>query len=67
MAALILSLSLSLSFHPIPISSSVAEDVCQEQRIYDYAKVGMPFSKVAHYVELNYYPDKELLVSVLTD
>ena len=27
----------------------------------------MPFSKVAHYVELNYYPDKELLVSVLTD
>ncbi|XP_017460917.1 PREDICTED: uncharacterized protein LOC108354236, partial [Rhagoletis zephyria] len=39
-----------------------SEDVCQEQRIYDYAKVGMPFSKVAHYVELNYYPDKELLV-----
>ncbi|KAI2803756.1 hypothetical protein BLOT_007892 [Blomia tropicalis] len=39
-----------------------SDDVCQETRIYDYAKVGMPFSKVAHYVELNYYPDKELLV-----
>lgn len=25
----------------------------------------MPFSKVAHYVELNYYPDKELLVSLV--
>ncbi|UXI21189.1 DET1-like protein [Sarcoptes scabiei] len=39
-----------------------SEEVCQDQRIYDYAKVGMPFNKVAHYVELNYYPDKELLV-----
>ena len=40
-----------------------AEDICQDQRAYDYAKLGLPLSKVAHYVELNYYPDKELLVS----
>lgn len=40
-----------------------AEDICQEQRVYDYAKLGLPLSKVAHYVELNFYPDKELLVS----
>ncbi|XP_075678435.1 trynity isoform X3 [Dermatophagoides pteronyssinus] len=39
-----------------------SEQVCPDQRIYDYAKVGMAFNKVAHYVELNYYPDKELLV-----
>ncbi len=40
----------------------LADDICQDQRAYDYAKLGMPLNKVAHYVELNYYPDKELLV-----
>lgn len=45
------------AIHPI------AEDICQEQRVYDYAKLGLPLNKVAHFVELNYYPDKELLVS----
>ncbi|XP_054157723.1 uncharacterized protein LOC128956066 [Oppia nitens] len=39
-----------------------SEDICQDQRAYDYAKLGLPLTKVAHYVELNYYPDKELLV-----
>jgi len=39
-----------------------SEDICQEQRVYDYAKLGLPLNKVAHYVELNFYPDKELLV-----
>lgn len=43
--------------------ANTAEDICQEQRAYDYAKLGLPLSKVAHYVELNFYPDKELLVS----
>ncbi|CAG2104688.1 unnamed protein product [Medioppia subpectinata] len=38
-----------------------SDDICQDQRAYDYAKLGMPLNKVAHYVELNYYPDKELL------
>jgi len=39
-----------------------SDDICQDQRAYDYAKVGMPLNKIAHFVELNYYPDKELLV-----
>ena len=43
----------------------VAEDICQESRVYDYAKLGLPLNKVAHFVELNFYPDKELLVSFL--
>lgn len=47
------------SFPPPP----PAEDICKEQRVYDYAKLGLPLNKVAHFVELNYYPDKELLVS----
>ena len=42
----------------------IADDICQDQRAYDYAKLGMPLNKVAHYVELNYYPDKELLVCI---
>jgi hypothetical protein len=40
----------------------LGEDICNESRIYDYAKVGMPLQRVAHFVELNYYPDKEMLV-----
>lgn len=40
----------------------LGEDICNESRIYDYAKVGMPLNRVAHFVELNYYPDKEMLV-----
>ncbi|KAI1289794.1 hypothetical protein HDE_08363 [Halotydeus destructor] len=39
-----------------------AEDICKEQRVYDYPKLGLSLNKVAHFVELNYYPDKELLV-----
>lgn len=41
----------------------VAEDICQDSRVYDYAKLGLALNKVAHFVELNFYPDKELLVS----
>lgn len=40
----------------------LADDVCQEQRAYDYVKVGVPLNKISYYVEINYYPDKELLV-----
>lgn len=40
----------------------LGEDICNESRIYDYAKVGLPLQRVAHFVELNYYPDKEMLV-----
>ena len=40
----------------------LSEDICNESRIYDYAKVGLPLPRVAHFVELNYYPDKEMLV-----
>jgi len=40
----------------------LGEDICNESRIYDYAKIGLPLNRVAHFVELNYYPDKEMLV-----
>lgn len=40
----------------------LGEDICNESRIYDYAKIGMPLHRIAHFVELNYYPDKEMLV-----
>lgn len=40
----------------------LGEDICNESRIYDYAKIGLPLHRVAHFVELNYYPDKEMLV-----
>lgn len=40
----------------------LGEDICNESRIYDYAKVGLPLQRAAHFVELNYYPDKEMLV-----
>lgn len=40
----------------------LGEDVCTESRIYDYAKLGVSLQRVAHFVELNYYPDKEMLV-----
>lgn len=40
----------------------LGEDICNESRIYDYPKVGLPLQRVAHFVELNYYPDKEMLV-----
>lgn len=40
----------------------LGEDICNESRIYDYAKSSMPLNRIAHFVELNYYPDKEMLV-----
>lgn len=40
----------------------LGEDICNESRIYDYAKIGLPLNRIAHFVELNYYPDKEMLV-----
>lgn len=40
----------------------LGEDICNDSRIYDYAKVGLPLQRAAHFVELNYYPDKEMLV-----
>lgn len=40
----------------------LGEDICSESRIYDYAKIGLPQHRTAHFVELNYYPDKEMLV-----
>lgn len=42
----------------------LGEDICAESRIYDYAKTSglLSPSRVAHFVELNYYPDKEMLV-----
>ncbi|XP_053208805.1 protein let-653-like [Panonychus citri] len=39
-----------------------ADDICQDQQVYDYAKLGLPLNKIAKFVEVNYYPDKELLV-----
>jgi hypothetical protein len=41
---------------------TTADEICQEQRAYDYVKVGVPLNKISYYVEINYYPDKELLV-----
>lgn len=42
----------------------LGEDICTESRVYDYAKTSglLSASRVAHFVELNYYPDKEMLV-----
>ncbi|XP_074599209.1 trynity [Brevipalpus obovatus] len=39
-----------------------SDDICQDQQVYDYAKLGLPLKQIAYFVELNYYPDKELLV-----
>ncbi|OQR67710.1 hypothetical protein BIW11_13349 [Tropilaelaps mercedesae] len=39
------------------------DQVCSGVRTYDIAKLGPSQDIITHYVDLNYYPDKELLVS----
>lgn len=45
---------------------SSATKICLAQREYDTVRIGMPPNKVSYYVEINYYPDKELLVKTQT-
>ncbi|XP_042148717.1 uncharacterized protein LOC8050670 [Ixodes scapularis] len=40
-----------------------ANEVCSGMRTYDFAQVGVSQEMVTHYVDLNFYPDKELLVN----
>ncbi|XP_067136518.1 uncharacterized protein tyn [Centruroides vittatus] len=39
------------------------DKICSRPTVYSYAKVGLPQATITHYVNLNYYLDKQILVS----
>lgn len=47
-------------------SPLAASKICLAQREYDTVRIGLPPNKISYYVEINYYPDKELLVKTQT-
>lgn len=50
----------------LSLFSLAATKICLAQREYDTVRIGLPPNKISYYVEINYYPDKELLVKTQT-